>query len=88
MIKSMNNLIINDLVKQNPWWVDPQAKAIDPAKIHRDIFETLKERILHRELITSLSGTEACRKIHSRPANHRPSVAGGPESDYAFVFFL
>ena len=52
----MNNLIINDLVKQNPWWVDPQAKAIDPAKIHRDIFETLKERILHRELITSLVG--------------------------------
>jgi hypothetical protein len=52
----MNNLIINELIKQNPWWLDPQAKAIDPAKTHRDIFETLKERVLHRELITGLVG--------------------------------
>lgn len=56
MIKSTNNLIINELTKQNPWWVDPQVKAIDPAKTHRDVFETLKERVLHRELITSLVG--------------------------------
>ncbi|MBI3385091.1 ATP-binding protein [Candidatus Gottesmanbacteria bacterium] len=52
----MNNLIINDLVKQNPWWVDSQAKAIDPKKTHRNIFETLIERVIHRELITSLVG--------------------------------
>lgn len=52
----MNNSIINDLFEHNPWWVDPQAKASDPAKTHRDVFKTLIERVLHRELITSLVG--------------------------------
>lgn len=56
MIKFINNLVTNDLFKQNPWWVDPQTKLIDPTKTHRDIFEMLKERIVHRELITSLVG--------------------------------
>lgn len=51
----MNNSVINDLIKQNPWWGDPPAAPF-VSKIKRDLFFQLKERILHRELITSLVG--------------------------------
>lgn len=51
----MDDLIINELKKQNPWWQDPLATPI-VSKIKRDLFPQLKERILYRELITSLVG--------------------------------
>jgi hypothetical protein len=51
----MNNLIVEELRKQNPWWQDSLATPL-VSKIRRDLFPQLKDRILNRELITSLVG--------------------------------
>lgn len=52
----MNNLLLTELKRQNPWWFNSEVRPIDQAKPHRDLFETLKERVVKRELITSLVG--------------------------------
>ncbi|MDP1722870.1 MAG: ATP-binding protein [Candidatus Gottesmanbacteria bacterium] len=55
MLKSINNSVLDELKRQNPWWQDPPAAPL-VSKVKRDLFSLLKERILHRELITSLIG--------------------------------
>lgn len=51
----MNNVIESDLRRQNPWWVSSDP---GPFILHnrRNLFSTLRERVLKRDLITSLVG--------------------------------
>lgn len=55
MIKFKNNSILDELRKQNPWWQDSKAYPL-VSDTRRDLFPKLKERVLHRDLITSLVG--------------------------------
>jgi predicted AAA+ superfamily ATPase len=51
----MNDFIINELKKQNIWWSDTKARPTT-SRIQRNLFTILKDRVLNRELITSLVG--------------------------------
>lgn len=55
MIKFKANSLLDELRKQNPWWQDSKAYPI-VSDTRRDLFTKLKERVLHRDLITSLVG--------------------------------
>ncbi len=52
----MDKSIINIILEQNPWWSDPSATVGDKSKFRRDIFETIKIRVIDRELITAIVG--------------------------------
>lgn len=55
----MNTITPNanlDLNRYNPWWLDKTVLAEDPSKPKRDLFASLKDRILNRELITAVIG--------------------------------
>lgn len=51
----MDNFIENELNKQNPWRLNALAIPIT-SKIKRDLYSKLKDRVVNRELITSLVG--------------------------------
>ncbi|EKD80801.1 MAG: hypothetical protein ACD_40C00006G0001 [uncultured bacterium] len=51
-----NNLLINALSLQNPWWSDPQFSNDDSLRHKRDLFQDFLGRVTGRELITSLVG--------------------------------
>lgn len=48
--------IINELIRQNPWWVDPKVLAEDPTKPKRDVFPLLWEKICNNDLVTAVTG--------------------------------
>ncbi len=52
----MDKSIINTILEQNPWWSDPSVTMGDKNKFRRDIFETIKTRVVDRELITAIVG--------------------------------
>lgn len=52
----MNNSIINAILEQNPWWSDPSVTVGNAGKSPRNIFETIKTRVMDRELITAIIG--------------------------------
>ncbi len=56
MIKFNNNIILTELMRQNPWWSRPQFKASEPIHHRRDMFPVFLDRVKNRELITSLVG--------------------------------
>lgn len=55
MIKFKTDSILDELRNQNPWWQDSHASPI-VSTCKRNLFPQLKERVLHRDLITSLAG--------------------------------
>lgn len=49
-------LFTNELLRQNPWWIDRRAMAEDPKIAKRDIYEEVLERVSKNELITAVTG--------------------------------
>lgn len=52
----MENTVVNALLEQNPWWIDPSVPAGNASTLRRDIFETIKTRVVQRDLITAIIG--------------------------------
>lgn len=52
----MGELVVDAILEQNPWWNDPSVTAGDKNRFRRDIFETIKTRVVDRELITAIVG--------------------------------
>lgn len=57
IVLNMNTeIIINELIRQNPWWIDPKVLAEDPTKPKRDVFQLLKGKVCGNDLITAITG--------------------------------
>lgn len=52
----MNESVIHAILEQNPWWMDPSATVETAGKPKRDVFKTIKTRVMDRELITAIVG--------------------------------
>jgi uncharacterized protein len=56
MYNLTEEMLLNEIIKQNSWWVDPSNLAEDPGKHKRNLFESLYPKVSKSELITAVTG--------------------------------
>jgi len=81
------DLITNALSLQNPWWIDKHYRSGDVFVQTRDLFQTFFNRVIGRELITSLVGLRRVGKSTMIRQTINRLLESGSDSN-SILYFL